>query len=66
VIGLLDQDALKAFRKRALNPENPVVRGTAQNPDIYFQAREACNPFYDAIPAVVEEYLGKLSVNHRT
>jgi len=61
VIGLLDQDALKAFRKRALNPENPVVRGTAQNPDIYFQAREACNPFYDAIPAVVEEYLGKLS-----
>ena len=60
VVGLLDQDALKEFRDRALNPEHPVVRGTAQNPDIYFQAREASNPFYDAIPAVVEEYLGKL------
>ena len=60
VVGLLDQDALKAFRDRALSPENPVARGTAQNPDIYFQAREACNPFYDAIPAVVEEYLEKL------
>jgi len=58
---LIDQEALLAFRKRALNPENPVVRGTAQNPDIYFQAREACNPFYDAIPEVVEEYMNELS-----
>ena len=61
VKALIDQDALAEFRKRALNPASPVVRGTAQNPDIYFQAREACNPFYDAVPAVVEEYLGKLS-----
>ncbi|HAC23065.1 MAG TPA: pyruvate:ferredoxin (flavodoxin) oxidoreductase, partial [Porphyromonadaceae bacterium] len=57
----IDQDALTEFRKRALNPENPVARGTAQNPDIYFQAREACNPFYDAVPAIVEEYMEKLS-----
>ena len=60
VIGLIDQDALKEFRERALNPQHPVVRGTAQNPDIYFQAREACNPFYDAIPGIVEDYLVKL------
>ena len=57
----IDQDALLAFRKRALNPEHPVARGTAQNPDIYFQAREACNPFYDAVPAIVEEYMEKIS-----
>ncbi|MDD6209864.1 MAG: pyruvate:ferredoxin (flavodoxin) oxidoreductase [Bacteroidales bacterium] len=57
----IDQDALADFRKRALNPENPVARGTAQNPDIYFQAREACNPFYDAVPEIVEEYMNKLS-----
>lgn len=61
VTGLLDKEALQEFRNRALSPEHPVVRGTAQNPDIYFQAREACNPFYDAIPGVVEDYLGKLS-----
>jgi pyruvate-ferredoxin/flavodoxin oxidoreductase len=58
---LVDQKALKAFRDRALNPENPVTRGTAENPDIYFQAREACNPFYNAIPELVEEYMGKIS-----
>ena len=58
---LIDQKALKAFRDRALNPENPVTRGTAENPDIYFQAREACNPFYNAIPEIVEEYMGKIS-----
>jgi pyruvate-ferredoxin/flavodoxin oxidoreductase len=51
---LCDMDAVAAFRARALNPEHPVLRGTAQNPDIFFQAREACNPFYDALPAVVE------------
>jgi pyruvate-ferredoxin/flavodoxin oxidoreductase len=61
VIGLVDQDALKDFRNRALSPEHPVVRGTAQNGDIYFQAREACNPFYDAIPGIVDEYLVKLN-----
>jgi len=61
LIPLIDQEALQAFRKRALNPESPVLRGTAQNPDIYFQAREACNPFYDAIPAIVEDYMAQLS-----
>ncbi|MBP6611304.1 MAG: pyruvate:ferredoxin (flavodoxin) oxidoreductase [Paludibacter sp.] len=58
---LVDQEALKGFRERALNNENPVVRGTAQNPDIYFQAREACNPFYDAIPEVVEHYMDEMT-----
>ena len=58
---LVDQEALKGFRERALNNENPVVRGTAQNPDIYFQAREASNPFYDAIPEVVEEYMNEMT-----
>ena len=62
VIPLIDKQALADFRKRALNPEAPVARGTAQNPDIYFQAREASNPFYDAVPEVVEEYLNKLAV----
>lgn len=61
VAELLDRDALQAFRERALNPENPVTRGTAQNPDIYFQSREAQNKFYDAIPEVVEDYMNKLS-----
>jgi len=58
---LVDQEALKGFRERALNNENPVVRGTAQNPDIYFQAREASNPFYDAIPEVVEHYMNEMN-----
>lgn len=57
----IDMDSLNAFRNRALNPENPVARGTAQNPDIYFQSREASNSFYDAVPAIVEEYMEKLS-----
>ena len=61
LIPFIDQDALADFRKRALNPENPVARGTAQNPDIYFQTREASNKFYDAVPGVVEEYLEKLA-----
>jgi len=61
LIPLLDQEALKAFRQRALSPEHPVARGTAQNPDIYFQAREASNPFYDAIPGVVEEYMDEMT-----
>ena len=61
---LLDRDAVKAFRARALNPEHPHQGGTAQNPDIYFQGREAANKYYDAIPAIVQHYMdevGKLT-----
>jgi len=58
---LLDWDAVDAFRQRALNPENPVTRGTAQNPDIFFQAREASNPYYDAIPDIVADYMRKIT-----
>ena len=58
---LLDRDALKAFRARALNPEHPVTRGTAQNPDIYFQTREASNKFYDAGPDMVAETMAEIS-----
>lgn len=53
---LADHEAIQAFRDRALNPEHPVLRGTAENPDIYFQNREASNPFTDAIPDIVESY----------
>ncbi len=59
VATLLDREALKQFRESALNPERPVLRGTAQNPDIYFQGREASNRFYQAVPAIVEEYMAK-------
>jgi len=58
--GLMDWDAVKAFRDRALNPEHPVARGTAQNPDIYFQGREASNGYYNAVPAIVEGYMGEI------
>jgi pyruvate-ferredoxin/flavodoxin oxidoreductase len=58
---LLDKKALQAFRDRALNPEHPVTRGTAQNPDIYFQTREVANPFYDAVPDTVESYMKEIS-----
>ena len=58
---MLDRDALKAFRSGALNPEHPVTRGTAQNPDIYFQTREASNKFYDVIPDMVAEAMVKIS-----
>jgi len=58
---LIDQKALSEFRQRALNPENPVTRGTAQNPDIYFQAREASNVYYDRVVDVVENYINKIS-----
>src|SRR5690606_38854749 len=54
-------DAIKAFRDRALNPEHPTLKGTAQNPDIFFQAREASNKFYMAIPEVVEEYMNEIN-----
>ncbi|MDR0412585.1 MAG: pyruvate:ferredoxin (flavodoxin) oxidoreductase, partial [Dysgonamonadaceae bacterium] len=59
---LIDRDALAAFRQRALNPENPVARGTAQNPDIYFQAREASNVYYNKVVEIVEDYVNQLSV----
>jgi pyruvate-ferredoxin/flavodoxin oxidoreductase len=58
---LIDWDALQEFRDRALNPEHPVTRGTAQNPDIYFQSREAANRFYDAVPDIVEDYMKEIS-----
>lgn len=58
---LVDYKALQEFRDRALNPEHPVTRGTAQNPDIYFQTREVANKFYDAVPDIVEEYMKQLS-----
>ncbi|MBP3419433.1 MAG: pyruvate:ferredoxin (flavodoxin) oxidoreductase [Marinifilaceae bacterium] len=59
--GLVDQQALAEFRARGLNPNAPVARGMAENSDVYFAHREACNPFYDAVPAIVEEYMEKLS-----
>ena len=59
LLQLLDPEAIRAHRERGLNPERPVVRGTAQNPDAFFQAREACNPFYDACPAAVEEAMAR-------
>ncbi|MBU1009416.1 MAG: pyruvate:ferredoxin (flavodoxin) oxidoreductase [Bacteroidetes bacterium] len=58
---LLDWDALQRYRDNALNPEHPVTRGTAQNPDIYFQSREAANRFYDPIPDMVEDYMKEIS-----
>ncbi len=58
---MFDREALKRFRAEALNPEHPVTRGTAQNPDIYFQAREACNKFYDAVPDMVAETMAQIS-----
>ena len=57
---LVDYKAIEDFRNRALNPEHPVARGTNQNPDIYFQQRESANPFYNAIPEIVQEYMDKL------
>ena len=58
---LIDQDALAAFRSRALTPEKPVARGMAENPDTFFAHRESCNPYYEAVPAIVEEYMEKIS-----
>src|SRR5690554_3133614 len=58
---LVDMDAVKEFRKRALNPENPVTRGTAQNPDIFFQAKEASNKYYDAVPDIVNDYMKEMT-----
>ena len=58
---MVDMDAIDEFRKNALNPNHPCQRGSAQNPDIFFQAREACNPYYDALPAIVQEYMDKVN-----
>ena len=58
---LIDQQALAEFRARALNPEHPVARGMAENPDHFFQHRESSNAFYDAVPAIVEEYMNEIS-----
>ncbi len=58
---MVDMDAVKAFRDRALNPERPVMRGSHENGDVFFQHREACNKFYDELPAIVEEYMGKIN-----
>ncbi len=58
---MVDMDAINEFRNRAINPEHPVLRGSAENGDIFFQHREACNPYYDALPAIVEEYMDKVN-----
>jgi len=58
---MLSDKSLSAFRNRALNPNKPVTRGTAQNPDVFFQAREASNPYYDAVPDIVARYMGEIS-----
>ena len=58
---MCDMDAVKAFRERALNPEHPVMRGSHENGDIFFQHREACNKYYEAVPGIVEEYMDKVN-----
>ena len=58
---MVDMDAVDAFRKRSINPEHPVLRGSAENGDIFFQHREACNPYYDRFPAIVEKYMDKVN-----
>ena len=58
---MADMDAIDAFRKHALNPNHPCQRGSAQNPDIFFQAREASNPYYDALPGIVQMYMDKVN-----
>ncbi len=58
---MVDWESVEAFRSRAINPEHPVLRGSAENGDIFFQHREACNPYYDAFPAIVQEYMDKVN-----
>ena len=58
---MVDKEAIAEFRARALNPEHPILRGSAENGDIFFQHREACNKYYDALPAIVEEYMDKVN-----
>jgi len=61
VRAMIDMDLVKAHRDRSMTPERPVLRGTAQNPDHFFQAREACNPFYDAVPGLVQETMDQFA-----
>jgi len=58
---LIDMEELAKFRKGAMNPDKPVTRGTAENPDVFFQHRESCNDYYNAVPAIVEDYMNKIS-----
>ena len=58
---LIDQEALADFRSRAISPEHPVTRGTAENPDVFFQHRESCNEYYNSVPGIVEEYMNKIA-----
>jgi pyruvate-ferredoxin/flavodoxin oxidoreductase len=58
---MIDEELVQAHRARALNPEHPVIRGTAQNPDVFFQAREACNLYYEAVPGIVQEYMDRFA-----
>ncbi len=58
---MVDMDAIDDFRRKSLNPERPILHGSAQNPDVFFQAREACNTYYEAIPSIVEEYMDKVN-----
>ena len=58
---MIQDDLVIAHRQRALNPDNPSIRGTAQNPDVFFQCRERCNPFYNACPAIVQKYMDKFA-----
>ena len=58
---MIDMELVQAHRQRAMNPERPVLRGTAQNPDVFFQAREACNPFYDKVPGIVQKAMDKFA-----
>ncbi len=62
LLSLVDDELIRKHRERALTPDNPVIRGTAQNPDVFFQAREACNSYYDATPGIVAEEMEKLAV----
>lgn len=61
MLEMIDQDLVEAHRKRALNPDNPFIRGTAQNPDVYFQARETVNPFYNATPEIIQDYMDRFA-----
>ena len=58
---LIDEKAVRAHRLRSLSPDRPVLRGTAQNPDVFFQAREACNPYYLACPAIVQDVMDRFA-----
>ena len=58
---LLDMEAVNRFRRNSMNPDKPVTRGTAENPDVFFQHRESCNDYYTAVPAIVEDYMNKIS-----